>query len=343
MSERRKRILGVVAVLLLLLGARWWWNGRGEGSYHVTAYFGEAIALYPHSKVHVMGVNAGTVDKVKVEKGRVRVDMSIHDHVPLPRDVTATISALTVIGERNVTLGPPWHPGQPKIGDGYVIPKDRTTTPVEVDEALKAFKDLADAIDPAVITDLVRTGATTFGGHEASFNDLLHSASSLTSDLASQDDRILDAAKALHELASTANARQQQLGHTIDAFSQASSLLADERGQIGSVLTGANRLVDQATSLLDAYGGTLPGDLANHSQLGLTIQSNQQVLSDLFAAFPNTAKGLIDAYDPVNNTVHLGANLGPSISGILDATLGRILDKLGLGAFRPCIRIPVQC
>jgi virulence factor Mce-like protein len=343
MSERRKRTFGVIAVLLLLLGGRWWWNSRHEGGYHVTAYFGEAIALYPHSKVHVMGVNAGSVDDVKVERGRVRVDMTIKDHVPLPRDVTASISALTVIGERNVTLGPPWHPGQARISDGYVIPKARTTTPVEPDEALKAFKDLADAIDPALITDLVHTGATTFGGHEASFNDLVRSASSLTSDLAGQDDRILDAAKALHQLAATANARQDQLGHTIDAFSQASGLLADERAQIGSVLSGANRLVDQATSLLDAYGGTLPGDLANLSQLGLTIQSNEKVLSDLFAAFPNTARGLIEAYDPINNTVHLGANLGPSISGLLDATLGRILDELGLGAFRPCIRIPVQC
>jgi phospholipid/cholesterol/gamma-HCH transport system substrate-binding protein len=343
MTQRRRRILGVVAVVLVLLGARWWWNGRHEGSYHVTAYFGEAIALYPHSKVHVMGVNAGTVNRVKVEHGRVRVDMSIHDHVPLPRDVTATISALTVIGERNVTLGPPWHPGQPKIGDGYVIPKERTTTPVEPDEALKAFKDLADAIDPAVITEIVHTGATTFGGHEASFNDLLHSASTLTADLAGQDDRILDAAQALHDLAATANARQEQLGHTIDAFSQASGLLADERAQIGGVLSGANRLVDQATSLLDAYRGTLPGDLANLSQLGLVLEANEHVLSDLFAAFPNTAKGLIEAYDPVNNTVHLGANLGPSVNGILDATLGRILDKLGLGGLTPCIRLPVQC
>ena len=343
MSDRRRRILGIVAVVLLLLGARWWWNGRKEGGYHVTAYFGEAIALYPHSKVHVMGVNAGTVNKVTVEKGRVRVDMTIHDHVPLPRDVTATISALTVIGERNVTLGPPWHPGQPRIGDGYVIPKERTTTPVEPDEALKAFKDLADAIDPAVVTDLIHTGATTFGGHEASFNSLLKSASDLTADLGSQDQRILEAAQALHVLASTANARSDQLGHTIDAFSQAAGLLADERAQIGGVLTGANRLVDQATSLLDAYGGTLPGDLAALSRLGLTLESNEKVFGDLFAAFPNTARGLIEAYDPVNNTVHLGANLGPSINGILDATLGRILEKLGVGQLRPCIRVGATC
>jgi phospholipid/cholesterol/gamma-HCH transport system substrate-binding protein len=342
MTVRRRRTLAVVAFLLVVLGVRAW-SGRGERGYHVTAYFGEAIALYPHSKVHVMGVNAGSVDRVTVQQGRVRVDMTIHDHVPLPQDVTATISALTVIGERNVTLGPPWHPGEPRIGDGYTIPKERTTTPVEPDEALKAFKELADAIDPAVVTDLIHTGATTFGGHESSFNDLLRTASNLTSDLASQDGRILAAAQNLHEIATTANARQQQLGQAIDGFAKASSLLADERNQIAGVLQGANRLVDGSSSLLDAYGGNLPTDLANLSRLGLTLQSNEKVFSDLFAAFPNTARGLINAYDPVNNTVDLGANLGPTVNGILDGTIGRILTKLGLGNLAPCIRIQASC
>jgi virulence factor Mce-like protein len=338
-TPRRRRLAVALVMVLLVVGVRAW-SSRDSGGYHVTAYFGEAIALYPHSKVRVMGVNAGTVDKVTVQRGRVRVDMTVHDHVPLPRDVTANISALTVIGERNVTLGPPWRPGQAKIGDGYVIPKERTTTPVEPDEALKAFKDLAEAIDPAVITDLVRTGANTFDGHEASFNGLLETASDLTDDLAAQDGKIIKAAQNLHELAQVVNSRQAQLGHAVDAFAQASGLLAGEREEIAAVLKGANRLVASSTDLLDAYGGQLPGDLANLSELGLTLQANQEVFSQLFAAFPGVGNGLIEAYDPINNTLRLGANLGPSINGILDATLGRILDKLGLGDLPLCIRVP---
>jgi phospholipid/cholesterol/gamma-HCH transport system substrate-binding protein len=341
MTRRRRLLVTVVAVLLLVGVVHV--RPHGPPGYHLRAYFREAIALYPHSRVHVMGVNAGTVDRVTVEKGRVRIDMTIDHDVPLPRDVTATISALTVIGERNVTLGPPWKPGQPRIADGAAIPPERTTTPVEPDEALKAFKDLAQAIDPAVVSELIHTGATTFSGHEASFNDLLHTASSLTDDLAGQDERIITAARNLHRLAEVANAHEAQLGHVVDAFAEASGLLADERQQIAGLLSGASRLVDQGTSLLDAYGGTLPGDLANLSRLGLTIESNEQVFTQLFAAFPDTAQGLIEAYDPGNNTLRLGANLGPSVSGVLDAAIGRFLDRLGLGDLRPCLRIPSQC
>lgn len=342
MSDRRRRWLGLVVAAVLLVGIVHLRSGGG-GGYHVTAYFKEGIALYPHSQVHVMGVDAGTVDDVTVERGRVRVDMTIHRDVPLPRDVTATISALTVIGERNVTLGPPWKPGMPKLRDGTTIPPERTTTPVEVDEALKAFKDLAKAIDPAVVSELITTGANTFDGHEASFNGLLHTTSSLTSDLAAQDDRILTAARNLHDLAAVANGRQAQLGHVIDAFGQASGLLADERDDIAGLLSGASRLVDQGTSLLDAYGGQLPTDLARLSRLGLTLEANEQVFSDLFESFPKTARGLVEAYDPKDNTIRLGANIGPSVSGVLEGSLGRILTKLGLGDLAPCLRIRNQC
>jgi virulence factor Mce-like protein len=341
MSRRRRLLFAVLAFVVVLGVVRA--RPGGASGYHVTAYFREAIALYPHSKVHVMGVNAGTVDRVTVERGRVRVDMTIAPQVPLPADVTATINALTVIGERNVLLGPAWLPGQPKLRDGATIPQERTITPIEPDEALKAFRDLAKAIDPAVVADLVRNGANTFSGHEASFNGLLDTASALTDDLASQDARILSAAQHLHELATVANTRQAQLGHVIDAFSEASGMLAGERQQIAGVLQGAARLVDDGGSLLDAYGGDLPGDLANLSRLGLTLQANQQVFSDLFAAFPSVGRGLIDAYDPLNNTLHLGANLGPSVNLILDATIGRLLDSIGLGDLTPCIRIPSPC
>ena len=61
MTARRRRF-ATFAVVLLLVGGVKACTDRGGGGYHVTAYFGEAIGLYPHSKVHVMGVNAGTVE-----------------------------------------------------------------------------------------------------------------------------------------------------------------------------------------------------------------------------------------------------------------------------------------
>jgi len=339
----RNRRIATVAVLVVALAVYFRNPFRGAGGYHITAHFKEAIALYPHSTVKVMGVAAGTVDGVHVDGSGVRVDMTIHDDVPLSPDVTATINALTIIGERNVVLGPPWKPGQARIGDGFVIPTEHTTTPIEPDDALRAFRDLANAIDPSVVTGLVQNAEHTFTGHEQTFNDVLQSASTISTHLASEDDRILQAATDLHTLATTANERQATLGHVIDAFSQASGLLANERDQIAALLSGANRLVDDGTSLLDAYRTTLPGDLDVLAQLGATLNANTDVLKDLFASFPGVAQGLVNAYDRGTNTLRLGSNLDPEVDGLLGASIGRVLDQVGLGSLAPCIRIPSPC
>lgn len=339
---KRLTVVGV-ALLIALVATGCGFGGRGDSGYHITAYFEKAVSLYPHSKVKLMGMSVGTVDSVKVDGSRVRVDMTIDNEVPLPLDVNATINALTIIGERNVQLGPPWKPGAEKAPDGFVIPVEHTVTPIEPDDGLKAFRDLAESLDPAVISSIITSGANTFGGHEQGFNDLLDGTATLTSRLAAQDDRIIEAANNLHQLAEMLNSREQQLGHVIDGFSQASGALAAEREQISALLSGANRLVNAGTSLLGAYQGQLPGDLANLSSLGLVLQANAGTFEELLAAFPAVGQGLLDAYDPAANTLRLSANAGPSLAGILEATLGRLLDPLGLGDLIRCLEILTPC
>jgi virulence factor Mce-like protein len=305
--------------------------GGGKAGYTVVAYFPEAVALYAHSKVKVMGADAGTVQSVKIDGNRgIEVKMKIDRDVPLPTDVQVTIQALTIIGERNVVLSPAWTPGQPEIADHltdgrFVIPAKHTSVPVEPDDGLKAFSDLAAAIDPNAVTRLVKSGADAFDGHGQTFNDLLGSASSLSTQLAAQDQQILQTARNLHTLASAVNGRSEQLGHVIDGFSQATGTLADQRTAVSNLLTGANQLIGAGQSLLDTYKNQLPGDLANLAQLGLTLQHNSDTFQALIGSFPKVAQSLINAYDPVGKQLLLGVDLVQAAGGILGPTAQIIL------------------
>jgi virulence factor Mce-like protein len=304
--------------------------GRATGGYRVTAYFQEAVSLYPHAPVNVMGVHAGIVDRVAIDGTRVRVDMTIRHEVPLPSGINATISGLTLIGERSVLLSPPWQPGDDRVSNGFVIPLEHTTTPVEPDQGLKAFIDLIQAIQPKVVSQLISSSAKAFGGHEQAFNDLIGTTANIWSNLSAQDGRLVDAASSLHQLATTVNQRDQQLGHIFGAFSDATSLLSTQRQAIATALDSALRLTNDGSSLLNAYQGTLPGDLANLSKLGLTLQANLTSFNDFFKNVSQVAQGITNAYDPVTKTFRLGANVQPSIQAVLDTTFGRILQRLGL-------------
>jgi phospholipid/cholesterol/gamma-HCH transport system substrate-binding protein len=325
-AHRRSAALALLALVLAVTvlpscGAL----GSAGPTYRVVAYFDEAVALYPHSKVKVMGMNVGTVREVKIDGSRVKVAFDVRKDVPLPTDVRITMQALTIIGERNVVLAPAWKPGKPKIQDHldrthdksglFVIPAGNTTTPVEPDDGLRQFRDLAAAIDPQQLASLATQGANAFSGNERTFNDLIHNTAGLSQLLASQDQQLVQAAKNLHNLVSAVNTRDTQLGQVIDGFSQASSALADQRQAISDLLSGADQLIDVGSSLLEGYKGTLPGDLATLSKLGEALQTNSGTFASLITGIPRIAQGLLDAYDPKTGQIKLGASLTASLQG----------------------------
>jgi phospholipid/cholesterol/gamma-HCH transport system substrate-binding protein len=311
--------------------------GGGGGGYHITAEFERAVGLYEQSIVKIMGADAGTVDSVEVDGDLVRVEMTINDDVPLPADVMATIAPLTLIGERNVVLSPPWHPGEPRLEDGAVLRFDadpalsRTVIPVEPDEILQALTDLAEAIDPEAVGRLLDSGAEAIDGQGTTFNEMLVNTRAVTTSLADQDEQILEAARNLNVVATSLNTRSAQLGHLVDALSEASSVLAAERDSIAAFLDGIVRLSDVGGSLLDAYQGQLPADIAHLADLALVLESSLGSLDQLVAAFPTIAEELVDAYDTERGLLVLNISLSP----VASQGLAPLFDVLGLPV--PCI------
>src|SRR3546814_8734194 len=92
-----------------------------------------AVGVYETGDVLVLDQEVGTIEDVDLRDDVVRITTSIRDDVPLPADVTATIQATSVLGERSIALFPSWSPeleasGVPKLADGDNIPRDRKST-----------------------------------------------------------------------------------------------------------------------------------------------------------------------------------------------------------------------
>ena len=329
----------LVAALLVVLASAPSCSLLGAGGgYELIAYFPRAVALYPESTVKVMGVDAGRVTDVVTEGNRVRVEITVDDGVPLPADVRAAIRPLTLIGERNIVLFPAWRPGEDRIADGEVIPLERTEIPVEPDEALRAFTDLARAIDPEAVAQLISSGARALDGQGAAINRALEEASTLTSTLASVDTQLLDAAESFHTFAVTLNAREEQLGRVISSFSQATDVLADERQNLAQFLSSVVRLTEEGNALLGAYQDQLPDDIAGLVELALLLQDNIVSLEQTIASFPDTQRGLLDAYDAENHRLVQGIQFSDSLASQFDA----LFDFDGDGASDiplPCIPV----
>ena len=325
----RRTALALVALLALALVPS---CSRGDGeTYHLTAYFERAISLFPHGDVIVMGIDVGTVDAVEIEDTRVRVELSIRTDVPLPDDVQATIEPLTLIGERNVHLFPAWTAemeaeGRGRAQDGDEIPLDRTQVPVEPDEGLQAFNELAQSLDPDVVGQLITDSADALDGQGETIATAIDQASDLTSLFATLDTQLIAAAEDLEQVAASLGTRDAQLRTLVTSFADASGVLAAERDSIAALLSSLVGLTAQGQSLLDLYGEQLPGDVANLTSLLLVLDGHDEAIDDLLASFPMITETIRDAYRPSIDGFNLVANLTPSFVNLYDS----FLENLGL-------------
>jgi virulence factor Mce-like protein len=303
--------------------------GGDGGGYHLTAEFASTVGLYPSGDVHVMGIAVGSVDSITVVGTSVRVDMTIDSDVPLPDDVRATIGQTQLIGERNVVLFPPWDAemaaaGREKVSDGDVIPRSRTEVPVEPDEGLEAFNDLAKSLDAETVGGLIRDSADVLEGRGEEIGAAIDQAANLGTTLAQVDEQLVAAAEDLHRLAGSLATREEQLGRLVEQFSQATALLAEERDGIGAVLTALVDLTEQGRHLLDTYGDQLPGDIATVTALASILERNTSSTDQLLATFPKLAETIQAAYQPDIDGFYLRANATPTLSALVDVLVNQL-------------------
>ncbi|MCW2887294.1 MAG: phospholipid/cholesterol/gamma-HCH transport system substrate-binding protein [Streptosporangiaceae bacterium] len=302
------------------------------GKYHITAYFARAVSFYAGSQVQVMGVQVGTIDSVTPVNGQVRVEASIDRKVPLPANVSASIVPLSLIGERTLTLSPPWKPGDAKLPDSAVIRQDRTHTPVEVDDALKSFSKLLDSFDPAQANTILHKTAGTLRGNGQLFNAALQQTATLTGNIAAQDDQLLQVAQNLNQVAGVVRGRERLLGSLISDFSQASQMAADERQNIRDLVAGSAHLVNQGGALVKAYQQQLPEDLARFAQVALIMKGNASRLATFVQSLPDLNYTFINAYNPKHHSIVSRI----SMDNFLRSYLAALLKQPNVNPNVPC-------
>lgn len=311
-------------------------GGRGDDDYRMTVYFERAVALYPESRVKVMGLDAGTILDVVPEGDRVRVEIEVDGDVPVPADVRAAVVPLSLIGERNVVLRPAWQPGDERARDGDVIPVERTEIPAEPDEALQAFTDLARDLDPDEVARLVTEGAEALDGRGHELNDALAEVGDLSQLIAREDDALVAIAADLDELASTLGTRDQQLGRVLDGFAEATGVLADERQEIEALIGGLGDLATAGNDLVAAHEEHLPEDLAQLSRAARSAQANVEAIALMVEALAANSNGLIGAHDTELDVLVQRINLTPLTAEVLRP----LFTALGVEIQQPCVPAP---
>src|SRR5580698_9292158 len=146
-SQRRRLGVGAAVVVLIVIAAGFAWYRASHRSIAVTAYFSQAIGLYPGSNVRVLGVDVGVVDATQPVGKLVKVTMSVNAKVPVPAGAKAILVTSGVVADRYVQFTPAYT-GGPRLASGAVIPLSRTAVPLEVDQIYTSLSKFFTALGP---------------------------------------------------------------------------------------------------------------------------------------------------------------------------------------------------
>lgn len=301
-------------------------GGRG-GSYELTVDLPRAVSLYEESAVLVMGLRVGEVRELELEPDGVRVVLAIDEDVPVPDDVIASVVPRSFIGERNVVLHPAWREGQPRAEDGDVIPEERVELPVEVDDALAAVDELVSTLDREAVAELVSSAAGALDGRGEALNTAIGQLSGLSQLLAREDDTMVAIGDQFADLAGALNAQGDDLGQVIDAFGQATGVLAAERADLEVLLASLTQLGASTSSLVEAHGERLQTDLARLARAALSLQTNVESFTSGLAGAGLLQSGLASTYRADSGQIVVRVALPAASVGVM----GPLYEALGLG------------
>jgi len=131
--------------------------------YEVTVQMAETGGLYTNSDVTYLGDPVGEIGSIKPVDGGVEVTVRIDPDVKIPQDTEAVVAGLSPVGEQYLDFRPRSE-GGPYLGEGDVVAKEDTSTPIAFATMMRHVYELAVQIKPGPIATVVTELSAGLGG-----------------------------------------------------------------------------------------------------------------------------------------------------------------------------------
>jgi phospholipid/cholesterol/gamma-HCH transport system substrate-binding protein len=351
LRTRRDRLVlgaGALIVAAALIGGGVLVYQATHKTSQITAYFGEAIGVYPGSTVRVLGVPVGTVDAVQPQGTEVKVTMTVNSGVAVPAGARAVVVAASVVSDRYVQLTPAYT-GGPQLADNAVIPVSRTAVPVEVDQIYTSINRLSQALGPnalnknGALSELVRTGAANLTGNGANLHAMITQFGALSKTLGDNSGNLFATITYLQRFTSMLKANDGQVHAAEQQLADVSGFLAADRANLGAALHELSIALGQVEGFIAGNRGLIKSNVAKLASITKLLADEKASLSEALNSVPLAADNVVNAYDSTNHTLDGRGDLnelsmGPGANDLTAITPG----GTGTGSSGPAGAVPLS-
>lgn len=274
----------------------------------LTVDFDRTVSLYEGSKVRILGVNVGTVERLSPRGEIVRADIVWDADYDVPADVQAVIVSPSVVGDRFVQLAPAYTAG-PKLKDGTHLDQTRTATPTELDETFAALDEVARTLGPeglneeGAVSDLLANSAENLEGKGAEIRESIDAIAKLTETADGTKDELFTSVEQIGKFVSALEANDASVGRFNASLAGVSDVLADESDDLQTALRElAGALVQVRTYVADNRSG-LRKNISGLNKVTKSLARQRNNLAKVLEQGPKALSNLAMAYNPTTGTL----------------------------------------
>ncbi|MCP2320708.1 virulence factor Mce family protein [Nocardia amikacinitolerans] len=307
--------IGVVLGVVLALVAGWvlWWGYDRLTTTRITAYFDSSVGIYEGSDVRILGVPVGRVESVEPMGDQVKVVLGVDRGYDVPADAQAAQIIPSVVADRYIQLTPVYR-GGPKMGRTATIPRERTVTPVEVDELYRSIAELSDALGPdganreGAVNELVRTSAANLAGNGEALANSISQLSGAVRYLSEARGDIFETVKHLQNFVSMLARNDQQVREFNAQLADLAGFLADERQNLGEALHLLSIALGDVARFIDDNRALVAENAAALTTLTKTLADQRDDLAAALPVIPLALSNLINIHNAESGTLDMRAN-----------------------------------
>ena len=314
LSRDLARGVSIAIVLALVVALFLWWLLVEGNQRRYSAVFTGVVGLYEHNDVRILGVKVGHVDKVTPEGDLVRVDMLVDRTVKIPEAAKAVIVAPSLVSDRYVQFTPVYTGGK-AMAEGTVLPKDRTATPLEVDDLYASLNRVSETLGPngvnknGALADLLNVLAKNLDGNGAAMNETITQLGQAAKTLSGSDEDLFATVDSLQKFTSSLAANDEAVNEFAEQAADASKFLADERGDLAEAVRQLGIALGAVQQFINDNRAHLKTNVDKLASITQVLVDQRAALAETLDVAPVALSNIINSYNGSSGTLDARSDL----------------------------------
>jgi len=304
----------IAVVAALVVAAALWWLLVDANQRRYAAVFTGVVGLYEDNDVRVLGVKVGHVDTVEPRGDQVRVEMVVDRAVKLPSNAKAVIVAPSLVSDRYVQFTPAYT-GGPEMAEGTVLPRERTATPLEVDDLYASLNRVSTTLGPnganknGALSDLLDTLAKNADGNGQALHDTITQLGQLGETLSGSDEDLFATVDNLQKFTTALATSDDAVNKFNEQAADVSRFLADERGDLAAAVQQLGIALGAVQKFIDTNRAHLKSNVDKLASVTKVLVDQRAALSEVLDIAPVALSNIINSYNGSSGTLDARADL----------------------------------